>query len=72
MSEQPQKSQHAEILNALDEMQASVAYAARRHHLAQAEQCIVWQEQRIAQLEAEVVQLKEEIDGWELGSRGFP
>lgn len=23
-------------------------------------------------LEAEVVRLKEEIDGWELGSRGFP
>lgn len=54
MSEQPQKSQHAEILNALDEMQASVAYAARRHYLAKAEQIIVQQEQRIAELEETV------------------
>lgn len=45
------KSEHAHLLNALDEMQQSVAYAARRTTLHDAEVCIVQQEQQIADMQ---------------------
>jgi hypothetical protein len=48
----PIKSQHGKLLNALDDMQRSLAYALRRDTLAEAEQLILRQEQRIAELEA--------------------
>jgi len=41
-------SEHADILNALDQMQKSPHYAARRSILAQAEQLIVAQERELA------------------------
>jgi len=48
MSE-PLKSKHAALLNDLDAMQKSVAYAMRRSVLAQAEAVIVDQERVIAE-----------------------
>lgn len=46
------KSRYADTLNALDEMQQSIAYAARRPVLAEAERIIVYVEQRCKRLES--------------------
>lgn len=46
-------SKHADLLNALDQMQQSPAYAVRRQVLAQAERVIPEQEETIAALEHE-------------------
>ena len=51
-------SKHAELLNALDEMQHSLAYAVRRDILARAEQTIVSQEETIARLERELAEAR--------------
>lgn len=48
------KSKHATLLNALAEMQASPAYAARRGVLQQAEELIVRLEQELNQLKGDV------------------
>lgn len=49
-------SQHAELLNALDEMQASHQYAARKPVLRNAETLIYAQEQ-------EIIELKQKLKG---------
>jgi hypothetical protein len=46
------KTQHADILNALEAMQRSPIYVLRRDTLRDAELLIVQQEKRIAELEA--------------------
>ena len=48
------KSKHADLLNALDEMQQSVAYAVRRDVLARAERVILSQEEEIQDLRREL------------------
>lgn len=51
------KNRFSDVLNALDEMQQSIAYAARRHVLCQAEQIIVEldEERRTLRLEVEAL-----------------
>lgn len=58
------KSQHAAILNALDVMQGSVIYAARRDILQQAECIIVSQENALAEKDEEIARLKQELQHW--------
>lgn len=55
------KSQHAETLNALDQMQESGVYALMRSVLADAECIIVSQEKEISRLEREVEELTKEV-----------
>jgi len=59
-------SKHADTLNALDEMQQSVAYAVRRSVLADAERIIVRQEETIAELLAALEEIvsRNEIQQW--------
>lgn len=47
-------SKHADLLNALDQMQASIAYAVRKPVLIQAERVIVNQEEKINELEKDL------------------
>ena len=63
-------SLHADVLNALDEMQQSSAYAVRRGVLAEAEQIIVQQErelqsckERIAELESQLAAAQKDAQG---------
>ena len=49
--EHTQVSQYARILNALDKMQQSRVYAARRHVLVEAECLILRLERRVEELE---------------------
>jgi hypothetical protein len=51
------KSKHAELLNALSEMQESPAYAARKQVLGLAEATILTQEQEIAAQQARIDEL---------------
>ena len=55
-------SDHAGTLNALDDMQKSLAYAARRPVLAAAERIIVDLERRCATLTAELAAARQERD----------
>ena len=65
MSEPMTKSQYASTLNALDEMQQSMIYAARRNVLSDAERIIV-------QLEAERDALKAHINDAQAAVGGSP
>lgn len=58
------KSQHAELLNALDEMQQSIAYAARRDTLSEAERVIVAQEAQLQAQAAHLEAVEKERDEW--------
>lgn len=53
-------SKHADLLNALYEMQLSPVYAVRREALSQAEQVIFSQEEAIARLERDLAEARAE------------
>ena len=55
-------SLHADVLNALDEMQQSSAYAVRRGVLAEAEQIIVQQERELQSCKDRIAELERERD----------
>ena len=59
------ESKYASCLNALDEMQQSVIYAARKGFLAEAESIIVRLESETAEQRAEIERLKEELAQWD-------
>lgn len=68
-------SEHADLLNALHEMQGSLAYAVRRSTLADAESLIVSQEQEIVKLREAASNefsrgfMSGQTNGFELGQR---